>query len=638
MDKLSWLIPSFVDFSTEPFEVQLSSIFILLLMIIFSCFLLHSFYNYSKSKTRVKWLKKILSGIDSANIASKRVDLSKLARDESSVDGVGHLWQEFDETLIEVNQDGQLGLYNTYDSAHFFNSTTLAKGITENRLVAAVPGFLTAIGVIGTFVGLQIGLSEMNISEEVSVEEMKDGVAGVIGGAKVAFMTSVWGVMLSVIFNFVEKVLEQDIRGRIFKLQNTIDDIFPRLSPESQLQTIADNSVESRESLQGLAEQIGVKMQESMLTATQGISDALETTLNEIMAPAIDKLVNETSEGSQRALEDLVSKFLDSFGEQGSQQRAAMENASERVNQSISSMNDTMEAFVSKMDASQEASIHREQELTANIDEQIKSLTEGISEQSRVLSEFVNNQLSSLSKSFEERELKATQRSEEREHAIYAQTKAISSSTEDLVAKIDSSMQSHKESSDKILEQGRSLQSSIQTSVEASADATNSMKASSRELNSAAESMKLFSSHVRDAGNTLSGAVREAVDSTKDLASQNQESAQRMEALRSQLLEDTAKFEHVADKINSMIDTAGGTFEGLKSAQSEYLKELKRNVSELSTEMSKLLSDYAEQANTQTANHLKVWADSSTDYAVQMNNAARALNSVVDEIQDKVGS
>lgn len=32
---------------------------------------------------------------------------------------------------------------------------------------------------------------------------------------KIAFMTSVWGVLLSVAFNFIEKILEQIIRKKL---------------------------------------------------------------------------------------------------------------------------------------------------------------------------------------------------------------------------------------------------------------------------------------------------------------------------------------------------------------------------------------------------------------------------------------
>lgn len=790
MEKLTWLLPNF--FGT--FESQLSAYFVLSLSVITSLFLFRSLLSFNRASKRVNILSDFLKDKSSQNIASERSNLiSKIKEEEASgkAKDIAHLWNEFDETLIEVRANGNSQLYNTFDASYFFNSFTLAKGVTDNRLIAAVPGFLTAIGVIGTFVGLQIGLSEMNISADVSVEQMKSGVSSVIGGAKVAFMTSVWGVFLSVLFNFLEKSAEQNIRSKINKLQEIIDEIFPRLSPESQLQVIANNSAESRETLQGLAEQIGIKMQESMLTATRGISEALEKTLNEIMAPAINKLVDETSEGNQKALEDLLTKFMDGFGAQGNQQRAAMEGASEKVNESISSMNNTMQAFINKLETSQNssgerekelianisnqisqmseqsnnqthmmgeilqkqanvmseqfekreaASAQREQELASNIEEQIKSLTAGISQQSNVLSEFVQNQLESLGKSFnereinsserekeltgniknqiqqmtegmteqshnqtnfmseqitsltksfnsrevnsderekqlissiqnqvkslmesvssqgsvlttfvneqmndltdkfEERDIKTAQRTELQSEIIQQQSNALSTSTQQLVQQIESSIHKHQTSSEQILQQGKSLQTSVESSVLASAKATESMRESASELKLAAESMNVFGSHVRDAGNKLSGAVTEAVETTKDLATQNQNSSERMESLRDQLLEDTAKFKGIADQINEMIINAGSTFVSLKSTQSEYLKDLKLNVSDLSSQMTTLLSEYAEQANSQTTNHLKVWADSSTTYAVQMNNAAKALSSVVDEIQDKVGA
>lgn len=641
MEKLAWLLPRIGDFSSQPFESQLSAVFVLVLLAITITFLLKSFRALSRASGRVKWLENRLSKTTPETVSSEIHDLrsdAENARNDKKIDSVGHLWLEFDETLIEIRKDNKIHFYNTYDAAHFFNSSTLAKGITDNRLIAAVPGFLTAIGVIGTFVGLQIGLSEITISSGVTIEEMKTGISGVIGGAKIAFMTSVWGVFLSVLFNFIEKLLEQNIRAKIHTLQDKIDGIFPRISPEFQLQTIAENSAESRESLQGLAEQIGLKMQESMLTATRGISEALETTLNEIMAPAINKLVNETSQGNQKALEDLLTKFMDGFGAQGQQQRAAMENASTQVHESIAGMSSTMDNFIRKMESSHQASGEREQELASNIENQIRSLTEGISSQSAVLTEFVNKQMTSLNDSFATREANAAQRAELRDVALAEQTSAISTSTEELVQQIEASIQKQQTSSEQVLQQGKSLQQSVESSVLASAKATDSMKESASELKSAAESMNVFSSHVREAGNKLSGAVTEAVETTKDLANQNQASSERMEELRSQLLSDTGIFKDLADQINNMIISAGNTFTSLKSSQSDYLQELKRNVDQLSRQMTELLSEYAGQANAQTADHLTVWADSTTQYAESMNNAARALSGVVDEIQDKFGA
>lgn len=687
MNKLAWLFPTYSNFGMQPFESQLSTVFVTILGIITVYFLSTSSASFFRACKRVRWLDTNLAGITPSTLSAKREDLYADAK--SQIDNVGHLWLEFDETLIEVRKNEKTYLYNTYDAAYFFNSTTLAKGITDNRLIAAVPGFLTAIGVIGTFMGLQIGLSEMNISASVSIDEMKAGVSAVIGGAKVAFMTSVWGVFLSVAFNFAEKTLEQSIRKKIDRLQHCIDELFPRLSPEAQLQVIADNSSESRDSLQGLAEQIGLKMQESMMAATTGISSALEESLNKIMAPAINKLVDDTSDGNQKALEDLLTKFMDGFGAQGQQQRQAMENASVQVNDSIAGMNTTMESFIRKMEQSQSESGKREEELissislqvsqlveqgnaqtikmnelmgnqqnslntsfergqkqaaqreeefTRNIELQLKGLTEGVASQSKVLTDFANQQIDSLQETFNAREVRSAQLAEERDFALSKQTDEMASTTQELIKQVDTSIKNQQASAEHILQQGKSLQQSVESSIMASAKATDSMRESASELRSAADSMNVFSSHIRDAGNQLSGAVTEAAETTSDLAIQNQASAQSMESLRAEILNETAKFNDIVDKVSAMIRTAGDTFTELKSSQREYLDSLKGNVSDLSKQMTNLLTEYAEQANSQTANHLDIWARSSTQYAESMNNAVRALSNVVDEIQDKVGA
>ena len=63
-----------------------------------------------------------------------------------------------------------------------------------------------------------------------------------IAGASIAFMTSLWGVFLSVVFNFIEKSLERLCRGRITTLQNTIDYLYPRITAEQSLVNIEESS------------------------------------------------------------------------------------------------------------------------------------------------------------------------------------------------------------------------------------------------------------------------------------------------------------------------------------------------------------------------------------------------------------
>ena len=685
--ELSWLIPDFSKFTLHPQTgTELSTLFVALLIAVTVVFTGFFLYKCIKTGFRLSWLSNKLEPLKREDVASKREELYQQAKQKDK--GIGFLWLEFDETLVEIQKGEHVELRNTLDAGHFFNSYTLARSVTENRLIAAVPGFLTALGVIGTFMGLQLGLADLKLGAGVDVDQMQEGVAGVVNGAKIAFLTSVWGVALSVFFNFFEKLGEQLIRRKIREIEDRVDWLFPRIRPEEQLQKISENSSESREVLQGLAEKIGEKMQDAMVTATQGIQSSLEKSLSEIMAPAINKLVDKTSEGNQKALEGLLESFMDGFGQAGNQQRQALDDVSSKVSQSVDAMQATMNSFVEQLQKTQtdsgerekaliadisnqvnslssqseaihqkltsfvenqigemstqmksreEASAKRDEELVTTIKSQVNELVENSRKQGEALSTFVETQLNGLTKSFDEREQRSSQLETERNAKIEQQTQAISTLSNEILQSVEKSVAEQVATVKQLIAQGQTLQNSINSSVDASAQATQAMRESSTELRVSADNMRVLSSHVNDAGNKLSGAIKEAVESTADLANQNQMSAQRMESLREELMKDVSRFSELTTQLNGLIESAGSTFSELKTTQKEFIGDLKGEVEQLSGNMTQMLDDYATRANGQTAEHLKIWSQSVTDYSVQMNNAIKALSSVVDEMQVKLG-
>ena len=215
---LAGLLPDLNSLGVYPDTAgQLSTLFVAVLIGVTALFFIMSLVALFRVYIRVNWILKLLQNQTSQSVVKHRQGLRKKA---SLVrHNAGHLWKEFDETLVEAKVGENIHLHNIYDANHFFNSSTLGREITESRMLAAVPGFLTALGVIGTFIGLQLGLSELNIGNDAYIQEMKSGLAHVISGAKIAFMTSVWGVSLSVLFNFIEKWLENLARSRIYLLQ-----------------------------------------------------------------------------------------------------------------------------------------------------------------------------------------------------------------------------------------------------------------------------------------------------------------------------------------------------------------------------------------------------------------------------------
>ncbi len=327
---------------------SISVVIIGILIVISVVFLIFSLVKFVQSRLHVGAYFKLLGNMSQSELASRRKDITDSAA--KNKDDFGRLWREFDESLVMHRAaDGTCKLSNTLDAGHFFNTQSLARGLTENRLLAAVPGLLTAIGVIGTFAGLQMGLAGIDLSSD-DVVVIKNGIKHMIEGASIAFLTSLWGIGLSVAFNFFEKILERGVRRKISKLQNRIDFLYPRINAEQSLVEIADTSKIGTETMQGLAEKIGDKMQEAMSQVGESFSTGLKDSLHEILSPALEKMAADAQTGSERALESMLDRFMDGFGQAGENQRETMDQSSEKVQQAVGQLGSQMTQFMDNLD------------------------------------------------------------------------------------------------------------------------------------------------------------------------------------------------------------------------------------------------------------------------------------------------
>ena len=73
-----------------------------------------------------------------------------------------------------------------------------------NGVVAQVPGTLTGIGVLGTFVGLLTGIGAVSFS---STEAALESIQTLLSGINVAFYTSIAGIIMSILFNIIYRMI-----------------------------------------------------------------------------------------------------------------------------------------------------------------------------------------------------------------------------------------------------------------------------------------------------------------------------------------------------------------------------------------------------------------------------------------------
>lgn len=290
-------------------------------------------FRSSKLKRNIKRARVLLDKLRSDQLAAVRNGLDDQM---DLIPVVGELWHEFNETLV-TSRDGS-AIYNTVDADHFFNPSTLGQGVADSRFISAVPGMLTALGVFGTFVGLQFGLDSLDLT---TPDKMSDSMAFVVEGAATAFKTSVWGILASLAFNIVEKIIEGGLLKRIRTFQFRIDRLFDRTLGEQALVDIKGNTSESERLLRHLGEQIGEKVQE-------GISSAVGPHM-EKLGQVMSEFAERQATGAETALQDLVESFSEKLSNAGQQQAESMENSANSLTLAMDRLDKTIDSFLKEV-------------------------------------------------------------------------------------------------------------------------------------------------------------------------------------------------------------------------------------------------------------------------------------------------
>lgn len=108
------------------------------------------------------------------------------------------LFAEYKEKIRKRSSESSRSLYDISD---FINEDALELK-TWQRVTSQIPSTMTALGILGTFIGLISGISGIHFS---SVEVAVGSVQMLLNGISTAFYTSVGGVILSIVYTIVSR-------------------------------------------------------------------------------------------------------------------------------------------------------------------------------------------------------------------------------------------------------------------------------------------------------------------------------------------------------------------------------------------------------------------------------------------------
>ncbi|MFQ2352307.1 anti-phage ZorAB system protein ZorA, partial [Aeromonas dhakensis] len=644
----------------------------------FTCFifLLSLFFlikHYLNFIERNKALRSLLDGQSRETLAYSRREILQRAQ-KLNANNIGHLWQEFDESLVLSSDKKQL--FNSIDAEHFFNAKTLATGLTASRLLAATPSFLVAIGVLGTFVGLTIGLEGL-VGNTAEIETLKSGINKLISGAAVAFMTSVWGVAFSLLLNLCEKLFERKALNDIQDLQNRIDFLYPRLPAEQSLVHIAEYSKESKEALQELHERIGDRLQESINGMSEAMQNALTDTLNNIMGPAIQTLVHSTNQQSSQVMENLVSSFMEGMSSAGRVQGEQLEKVAADVNIAVSSMGERLEQLFSKLSSQQTSSLDAQDEQSKRFQEQLQQLANSADERQGQLESRFGKMMGDLAQQHEQQQTTLLEQQQKMlgslgtasQQQIEAMTSAVQqqqNTLQDAVGKLLDNVSQQGAQADvreqirqdkfqqqltDVTQQQQALLTALADSVQAGQQqsrqmaeqhqqlltrlqqVTDSAAQSSKHMDSSANQLGLLSTNVRSAADLLGQRLEQVTQQIEQAGSQNaaltdqlKQQAEMLARLQDGLLQGAERFEQAASEARhgfvEMKQTQQQFLTGVRTEFNALGETLRSQVEAIEKQAEQWLQKYASEVSAQVHERMDQWNKVSLEYATKMYHTA----------------
>jgi hypothetical protein len=633
------LIPDFYALltacqSSQAFQLSdWTAVFVLILLLLAGFASVYTLFKTARVFFQLRSFTNLLSQIADSSLALDLAEFSARLTKMRRLSNIHLRWTEFFATFIEVKNQNSPKCIATLSADEFFNTETLASSIIENRVLSAVPSFLTAIGVLGTFIGLTLGLSELSLTETADIQEMKHGLSHVIAGAKVAFISSVWGVMLSVAFNALEKTVSHWLSYRIMNLQIYITSLFPRVSTDASLQQLVESSIESKELLSVVGETIGAKLQETMKENSAALQESIVTAISEALPAALEKITDSMAASGQQSFEKLLDTFLEKFQNEGREQKDILMQLSNNTTSALHELHAEIKAYTATLEINSQEALRTKTQFLQEVQTNFTSFQEEILNQTAAVLQKIAESNSGL----REEQTETLQQISNYIRTVAETADSASARTVELLESLSSASSVLVESSLQTTVIFEKIQHAI---LDLEAASTKNSDEISKLLADLAEATQITISQTEDALKLqatfaeASQTLSEAAEASVQIAEKtNSATSTSIAALQQISIESLS----VCSTLQQSAEISSRMYDGLKISAEEAVvvlrRELEETVQSLANEVSGMLSAYATQTREQTRSTLDTWAGHTSEYSEKMKDLALSLEDVLTRVE-----
>jgi Txe/YoeB family toxin of Txe-Axe toxin-antitoxin module len=553
-------------------------------------------------------------------------------------------WREFYETLLMPGDDFDVAegaapkIRNTRLANEFFNLKHTVSGNVNLRMFNSIPNFLTGLGILGTFIGLAWGVNQASVGLAASdVKKAMEALKPLLAGASLAFITSIFGLLTSLIFQWAEKSKLHQLEGLINELVNLLDERLLYMSVDS----FSSHSLREVKKQTRLLSTLREEQQKANNETIQKVVEQFTTSISSAAGHEMDLLAN--------TLGNMTTKLNETITLIGSKHQD-MEISTQ---QTISKMSDVFERssekFTEQVDESVQIFQSQQSSVTTQIDEIIEK-TDAFNEKSILaMEELMNktqiqgeNSIESITKKTDESLSKLLESTENAISGMETSVLNTNNATEIVIRSMDESVSKNNESTqNSIIKMQTGVENGIVSAIGKLNDSTNHM------IKSLTEETKLS---VDSMLNNSSFAVGQVTDKLEDLVDKTvskitETTNKQVESILQKTNEVVLKMKKSVDSIND-----GSLKNIIKATEKLHIanQEVSVNYSEISEisvkqqqmfqQMSELIDDFVKDAS-QVIKGIEPLKDASSSFytaSIKIENIAQTLTDASEVVGNSI--
>ena len=183
--------------------INIPNISVIVIVLFFGWFI----WQANKIRLLYKLIEKATKSDDTL-IALKKTKIASVAK-------------SYAETIsIDVSPKKQT---NTPALEIFSEFSTCSAHKINLKLLDTAAGTLVGLGLLGTFLGLTLGIKDFDSS---STQNIQKSIQLLLSGMGTAFYTSLWGMLLSMIYSFCDKYWRNELSKHLYILTAKLDSLY----------------------------------------------------------------------------------------------------------------------------------------------------------------------------------------------------------------------------------------------------------------------------------------------------------------------------------------------------------------------------------------------------------------------------